>query len=141
DGSPEGLDQLLILAAVEGKGHAVEALVAAGASLEAQSPSLALWRPLHLAVEHGHAAVVRRLVELGADINARATDRMTPLHLAVDAAADAVEQGGPNGAQKDVLRTLVDLGADTCVRDSNGKTPSDWAKESGQKDLVSLLPP
>jgi ankyrin repeat protein len=42
------------------------------------------WTPLHLAVAAGDAALVRLLVEAGADLTARTENRRTPVHVALE---------------------------------------------------------
>ena len=51
-----------------------------------------------------------------ADINARDTDGLTPLHFA------ALFNESPA-----IITTLLDAGADATAKDSDGKTPFDYA--------------
>lgn len=41
------------------------------------------WTPLHLASAAGYEAVTEELLRLGADVNARGLEGLTPLHAAV----------------------------------------------------------
>jgi ankyrin repeat protein len=48
------------------------------------------WTPLHLAAAAGHAPVVEVLAAAGADLDARAEDGRSPLHLALELSPDLV---------------------------------------------------
>lgn len=73
------------------------------------------WTPLHEACSHGWYEVALRLLQSGANVNARGLDNDTPLH---DAAI--------NGHVK-VAKLLVERGADINAKNSKGKTPLDVA--------------
>lgn len=73
------------------------------------------WTPLHEACSHGWHDVALRLIQSGANMNARGLDNDTPLH---DAAS--------NGHVK-VAKLLVERGADITAKNSKGKTPIDVA--------------
>ncbi|XP_049819612.1 ankyrin repeat domain-containing protein 11 isoform X2 [Aethina tumida] len=73
------------------------------------------WTPLHEACNHGWYDVAHRLVQSGANVNAKGLDNETPLH---DAAA--------NGHVK-LVRLLVERGADIHAKNVKGKTPLDVA--------------
>ena len=70
----------LHVAAYAGKLNAVEALVKAGADVDAHTA--AGYTPLHLAALKGHVDVVDFLLKHGAEIDAISADGDTPLHLA-----------------------------------------------------------
>ena len=59
----------------------IKALVAAGASVEAQDDTK--MTPLHVATMLGHADAIKALVAAGASVEAQDVTEMTPLHLAV----------------------------------------------------------
>jgi ankyrin repeat protein len=63
---------------------------------------------LHIAAQFGHEAVLRALIELGADINKAADDGSTPLYNAAQ-----------NGHET-VVRTLMEAGADVNKARDNG---------------------
>ena len=69
--------------------------------------------PLHVAALGGDMAEVRRLVEAGADVNARSVYQATPLHWAV--------QG--SSVKPDILSYLVEHGADVNAKNTWGVTP------------------
>ena len=72
--------------------------------------------PLHQAARDNNAAEAKRLIDNGAEVNAKDKDGVTPLHEA--AMANAVE----------VAKVLIDNGADIKAKDKDGWTPLDWAK-------------
>ena len=69
--------------------------------------------PLHRAAQfNGSPAVIKVLVDAGADVNAPRNDGKTPLHSAA--------RGNDNPA---IIAALVDAGADVNAEDDRGKTP------------------
>ena len=76
-------------AASQGHTDAIKALVAAGASVEAQDDTK--WTPLHYAASQGHADAIKALVAAGASVEAQAIGKRTPLDVAVSQGhADAI---------------------------------------------------
>ncbi len=120
----DSLDSLgrtaLALAAACGYEATVNALVDAGADLEAAEARRGE-RPMHQAASEGKADMVRLLVKRGAAIEGRDGRNGTPLLIATIA------------GKADVIRTLAKLGADMNPRDVNGDTPlhylARWAKD------------
>ncbi|KAL4805762.1 ankyrin repeat-containing domain protein [Aspergillus unguis] len=86
---------------------------------------------LHWAVS-SELPVIDKLLEHGANVNARDKDGNTPLHLLY-----------PSETTKDTMETLTRHGARwDAVRDSDGKTPLHTSVESRQPDLdLNLLKP
>ncbi|KAJ4510584.1 general transcription repressor [Exophiala dermatitidis] len=83
-------------------------------------------RPLHSAADCGHDKVVARLLEAGADVNARAIDGRTALH-------DAVTSGNSRCVQ-----LLLEAGADPNA--TNGlESPLHLASRYGHEEAVKLL--
>jgi ankyrin repeat protein len=78
---------------------------------------------------------VRRLVELGADVDARGTfggpdhgEGVTALHLAAQA------------GQAEAVETLLELGADRGIEDAiHAGTPAGWARFGGHPELADRL--
>ncbi|KAG9780374.1 hypothetical protein KCU88_g3711, partial [Aureobasidium melanogenum] len=84
-------------------------------------------RPLHNAAGFGHDKVVARLLEAGADVNARAVDGRTALH-------DAVTSGNSRCVQ-----LLLEAGADPNITNKGRETPLHVASRDGHEEAVGLL--
>ncbi len=116
-------------AAMQGHAHVVEALLAAGAEVDATT-RIGAYTPLHLASRGGHGAVVRALLEKGADARMATTNSgATPLHLAARAVAG-----------EDAVAALVDHGADVNAREgSAGQTPLMFAAAFDRTPAMQVL--
>jgi hypothetical protein len=119
------------------------------------------WTPIRHAVEHDRQEVARRLIGLGADVNAQDPDGDTALGDAAlfGNAAMArllLEEGGADIAAKnklgftplyratmrghrDVAELLLQHQAAVEARDNEGRTPLFTASEQGQTETVRLL--
>ena len=75
--------------------------------------------PLHLAAMFGHVRAVTRLLDAGADINARTVDGATSLHLAT------------RGNHPMCVQTLVVMKADLELRDKDMFTAEESARQAG----------
>jgi len=119
----------LHLAAEGGHRAVAEALVAAGAAVDAGT-RIGGYTSLHVAARAGHGAVVLGLLEAGADPNARTTNTgVTALHLAA-AATDG----------RSAVAALLDHGADPDARErSAGQTPLFFAAAANRADAVTAL--
>jgi len=84
--------------------------------------------PLDVAAEEGHAVVVNKLLEAGADVNHAGEDGITPLMRAA------------SSGRLDVVRILVEAGADPCAWDE-GETPLLNAVNGGFEDIAAYLDP
>ena len=82
---------------------------------------------LHWAARLGHKAVVKQLIDGGADPNSKNIWGRTPLYRAV--------QGG----KRDVVKLLVDVGADQTIADEEGNTPLTLAHERDELYIVKVL--
>ncbi|MGD2188234.1 MAG: ankyrin repeat domain-containing protein [Desulfobacterales bacterium] len=89
--------------------------------------SLALAEGLHEAVKEENLDKLKRLIEEGANIEARDASAATPLYLAVDR------------GYKDLVKLLISKGANVNAVDKNGNTPLWWAEFGGFKELMELL--
>ena len=119
----------LHLAAEGGRGAVAEALIAAGAAVEAGT-RIGHHTPLHLAARGGHGAVARRLLEAGADPNTATTGSgVTALHLAA---------GATDG--REAVAALLDHGADPNAREASaGQTPLIFAAAANRAEVVTAL--
>jgi len=115
----------LTVAAATGRTDAVRRLLA-GADGESRHRGLAL------AAQHGHADVVRALVEAGED-----PDRYNP--VGCHAHSTPLHQAAVAG-HADVVRWLVERGARLDIRDTlyHG-TPLAWAEFGGQRAIADYL--
>jgi ankyrin repeat protein len=116
DGDPDALSArtpdgftALHLAAFFGGGAAVRALLAAGASAEADADNRLGVRPLHSAAAAGDHDAVRALLEAGADPNVRQQGGYTPL-------LQAAHTDDP-----ELTRMLLDHGADRTMAADDGR--------------------
>jgi hypothetical protein len=102
------------------------------------------WTPLHVAVAAGDAAVVRALLEAGAQPDARTESGTTPLHLALQRSPDLVavlrEAGaaldGPSAAYLDDVDALGGALADGGPA---GTELLAWAAAGGARHTARLL--
>jgi ankyrin repeat protein len=133
----------LVAASYHGNLRAVELLLAKGARVNAVARKTVLFPPEDpksgpislgnvtplLAAASQYPAVVRRLVEAGADVNATDVRGMTPLMLAV--ASDTQDPA--------TIRLLLERGADVTLRSKSGETAGDWARKTGVRAGIELL--
>src|SRR5207245_6597750 len=102
-------------------------LLAAGANPGAET-RIGRYTALHLAAKSGNAAVVRLIVDRGADVRALTTTGATPLHF-------AAATGG-----SEAIAVLLDHGADPNAREPQwAQTPLMFAAASGRTAAVRLL--
>ena len=87
----------------------IKALVAAGASVEAQDDTK--WTPLHWAASQGHTDAIKALVAAGASVEAQTDTKWTPLHY-------AAWKG-----HADAIKALVAAGASVEAQDDDKMTP------------------
>lgn len=117
--------------------------------------------PLHWAAMFGDAAVIKNLLDRGADINIRwDRDSATPLHFAairgdpsivsllvengadIDAKDDesmTVVHAAVFSKQPQVLKQLIELGANLTVDSSWGSTPLHLAAQRGYTHIIDIL--
>lgn len=124
--SPDGFTALHYPAFFGGL-EVAEALVAAGADLDAVSRNAMGARPLHSAAAGRHLEVSRLLVERGADVNATQHGGYVPLHQAA--------QHGDG----ELVELLLAAGAAADVRLDDGRTAADIALEAGHEALAERL--
>ncbi|MEO8682092.1 MAG: ankyrin repeat domain-containing protein [Vicinamibacterales bacterium] len=114
-------------AAERGNQDIAAMLLAAGANPRAET-RIGRYTPLHVAAKGGHPAVIRRLVDAKADVNALTTTGVTPLHLAAE------------GGNREAVAILLDAGSGVNVREPQwGQTPLMFAAGAGRTEVVKLL--
>ena len=123
--SPDGFTALH-LAAFFGQEKAAKILVERGAAvnLVARNPSIHV-TPLHSATAGSHPAIVKLLLEHGADPNAAQDGGFTPLHSAAQ------------NDDRESAEALLEAGADPLLANDAGKTPADLAGDK-TRDLVAV---
>ena len=125
--TPDGWTALH-LAAFFGPPASTERLLAHGADVRAVSHNAQANTPLHAALAgRGDAAVLDLLLSAGADVNAAAAQRVTPLHV-------AAARG--NG---DLIKRLLSRGASTSATMTDGTTPAAMAQTRGHPEAAALL--
>jgi ankyrin repeat protein len=85
------------------------------------------WTALHYAAASGNAAIIRRLVEESAYVDAESPNGTTPLMMAA------------RGGHRDALQLLLDEGADPTLRNERDMTAADFARSTGNDELLELL--
>ena len=122
---PEDGCTALCLAAAAGHAALVEALLDAGARVDARDKTR--WSPLHYASKEGHVSVVALLLaSAGVAVDGSDRNGSTPLAL-------ALEHG-----QADVASLLLSKGADAAAPDATGRPASFWACTPELKELLAL---
>ncbi len=85
------------------------------------------WTALHYAAASGNVAIIRRLLEESAYIDAESPNGTTPLMMAA------------RGGRREVVQLLLDEGADPLLKNERGLAASDFARANGFTDLARLL--
>jgi ankyrin repeat protein len=84
---------------------------------------------LHNAAADGSVEMLRDLIKAGANVNARDSRSLTPLHFALASETPSLE----------VIRTLLAAGADVNALDNTGESPLNWARKFGYPEVVGTL--
>ncbi|EAN77209.1 ankyrin repeat protein, putative [Trypanosoma equiperdum] len=125
---------LLHHAAYSGNIRVVDFILSAQCSGQQQQQRIDLdaadadgWTPLHYAADRGFVSITARLLEEGANVNAKDGMKRTPLHLAA------------TSGRVDVVKLLLSSGAMRGVKNVVGLTALECAKANDQVDTVSVL--
>lgn len=86
--------------------------------------------PLHISCHNGDIELSRRLLDMGADIEARERSGYTPLSVVVNDNPDMAIQN---------ITLLLERGADTEARDAYGCTPLVLAVQRNRPEMVKVL--
>jgi ankyrin repeat protein len=120
-------DQSILSHVAEHGDVSLASLLLATGNFELESKDNSGRTLLSRAAEEGHEAVVKLLLEKGADPNAKDKASRTPLWWAVWAGHEAV------------AKLLLERAADSNARDEDGRTPLWWAVWAGHEAVVKLL--
>ena len=126
--APDGFTALG-LAAYFGREDVVRFLLEHGARASLAAANGSCVAPIHSAVAAKDFSIARRLLDHGADVNAKQHGGYTPLHSA-----------GLHG-DLPMAELLLSYGADRSIRSDEGKTAYDMAQEKGHTALLGLLVP
>ncbi|XP_049796445.1 ankyrin repeat domain-containing protein 17-like [Schistocerca nitens] len=115
----------LIHAAKEGAVEELQALLKAGADVEAMDGNMET--ALHWAAKLGHVEVARRLLEAGAEVEARNDRKRTPLQMAAERGHAAMVQ------------LLIASNADVNAKSQYERTAMHYAALHGHAEIVNTL--
>lgn len=122
---PESGDSALMLAARNGYLPVVQALIGAGAKVNAQNANE--YTALIFAAQNGRRPVVQTLLSAGADVNAHSKNGASPI-------LSAAAFGYP-----EIVKTLIAAKANVNVKAGNGYTPLMLAAQNGFGKTVEAL--
>ena len=115
----------LMVAAEQGQRATGEALLAAGADVNASQEGTTA---LHIAAFHGYPELVNLFLKNGADPNGATRSKgITPL------------MAGVQGGNMEVVHDLLDAGALSNILDRRGKSALDFAVERKDQKMIELL--
>ena len=124
--APDGFAPLS-LAVFFGHPETVDALLAAGAEVNAPSRETMKLTPLASAMATAQNEIARTLIQHGANVNAKGESDLTPLHTA--AARGNIE----------AATLFLEHGADINATTTDGKKPISYAEERNHPEMVEFL--
>jgi hypothetical protein len=144
--APTPVDCDLFVAAEDGDLGRVQAALAAGARIDIAAKGG--WEALMYAVNRGDPAIVRLLLQRGANPNRR-EDMLGSRSVDPCAADDSRGSVSTDGrtplmtaavwGYAEVVRVLLEAGADPLLHDADGKTARDWAEWANKPKTAALL--
>jgi ankyrin repeat protein len=111
------------------KGAKVNAANTMGGRVPRGEIALKQLTPLMLAAPYGSAAMVKVLLDAGADVKMRDVRGMTALMLAL----------GSDHQDPGVVQLLLAAGSDVNAKDQNGESVLDWARKNPNPALLNML--
>lgn len=102
----------------------------AGTPMLLESRNSAGWTPLMWASWHAQVPVMRRLVQAKCNVNASDRYGQSALSLAAESMSNS---------QEAAVTLLLDAGADITQKGYEGKTPAEWAEETGNPRLAAHI--
>ena len=131
---PEDFESDIFIATQEGKITSVQYLIEKeGIDINAQAEKIyfvMIYKgstPLHIACQYSHLPIVRYLIEIGANIEAKDKYDKTPLHYA------CTTRHAP------IIQYLVEKGANVLAEDKNKETPLQYVSKLGDIHLTILM--
>lgn len=122
DARSQNGDTALMVAAYQSDTSSALALIDKGAEINRRG-----WTALHYAAASGNLAILRRLLEESAYIDAESPNRTTPLMMAA------------RGGHRDAVKLLLDEGADVALKNEAGLSAADFARAQGFLSLAQEL--
>ncbi|XP_003424459.1 putative ankyrin repeat protein RF_0381 isoform X1 [Nasonia vitripennis] len=131
-----------LMTAVESNNLKIAKLLLDAGAIHLNTNFIEEFGPLHMAVWYGFKAMVRILLDAGADANVIDEEYSSPLHLAAKVepyAAQPCLVPGDSKCNYDIAKMLVDAGADVDAVDYQAISPLHWAVMRGNYDVAGLL--
>jgi ankyrin repeat protein/tetratricopeptide (TPR) repeat protein len=122
----DGGSSPLMVAAITARTSVVRLLIEAGADVDAKNYKNK-WAALHLAIQGGGSDIVEQLIAADADLNAKGSGDLTPLHWAAYVGDELS------------AKHLTSAGADVNARSTEGETPLYWAVLKSDILMVAML--
>ncbi|MDO9243109.1 MAG: ankyrin repeat domain-containing protein [Rhodocyclaceae bacterium] len=117
----------LMLAAWKGRRAAMQWLLERGAQVNRANRAEREWTALHYAVFAGHAELTDRLLEAGADVNARSTNGSTVVMMAAREGHEAI------------ARRLMAAGANPTMKNDSADDAVAWAMRQGHYRIAQTF--